>query len=164
MSKVRSSRAVVQTGAGKLEVHEFEVPAIGPDDALLRLELCGICGTDIEQYDGRLAEKGYTSSLQGIEARRGWANMLSTGRHRTSRSLGSSTMAWTPPSSRWGRVPATRMAPMCSSSGAWPTTRVPIGPSRWPVGPVSESCWRPRCVGSSPTLSGVVDCRERLPF
>jgi 2-methylcitrate dehydratase PrpD len=28
-----------------------------------------------------LAEKGYTSSLQGIEARRGWANVLSTGRH-----------------------------------------------------------------------------------
>jgi 2-methylcitrate dehydratase PrpD len=27
-----------------------------------------------------LAEKGYTSSLQGIEAKRGWANVLSTGR------------------------------------------------------------------------------------
>jgi 2-methylcitrate dehydratase PrpD len=28
-----------------------------------------------------LAEKGYTSSLQGIEAKRGWANVLSTSRH-----------------------------------------------------------------------------------
>lgn len=27
-----------------------------------------------------LAERGYTSSLQGLEARRGWANVLSTGR------------------------------------------------------------------------------------
>jgi threonine dehydrogenase-like Zn-dependent dehydrogenase len=46
--------AVVQTAARKLELHDFERPAVGPDDAILRVELCGICGSDIEQYAGQL--------------------------------------------------------------------------------------------------------------
>lgn len=60
MATAQSSRAVVQTAAQSFEIHEFKVPKLGPDDALLRIELCGICGTDIEQYDGRLEQKGYT--------------------------------------------------------------------------------------------------------
>jgi threonine dehydrogenase-like Zn-dependent dehydrogenase len=59
MGRARSSRAVVQTGTQSFEVHEFERPAVGPDDAILRLELCGICGSDIEQYDGRFEERGW---------------------------------------------------------------------------------------------------------
>lgn len=55
-----TSRAVVQTGKGRFEVHEFGVPEIGPDDGLLRMELCGICGSDIEQYDGRFDDIGWT--------------------------------------------------------------------------------------------------------
>jgi threonine dehydrogenase-like Zn-dependent dehydrogenase len=31
---------------------EFPRPAIGPDEGLLRLEACGICGSDYEQYEG----------------------------------------------------------------------------------------------------------------
>jgi threonine dehydrogenase-like Zn-dependent dehydrogenase len=42
-------------------VHEFERPATGPDDAILRLELCGICGSDIEQYDGGFDDVGWTA-------------------------------------------------------------------------------------------------------
>ncbi|MCW2953410.1 MAG: zinc-binding dehydrogenase [Conexibacter sp.] len=61
MAKARSSRAVVQTGPGRFELHAFARPAVGPDDAILRLELCGICGSDIEQYDGRFDEIGWTS-------------------------------------------------------------------------------------------------------
>src|SRR3954453_9792618 len=59
MGRARSSRAVVQTGTQTFEVHEFERPVVGPDDALLRMELCGICGSDIEQYDGRFEEGGW---------------------------------------------------------------------------------------------------------
>src|SRR3954454_8034052 len=59
MGRARSSRAVVQTGTQTFEVHEFERPVVGPDDALLRMELCGICGSDIEQYDGRFEERGW---------------------------------------------------------------------------------------------------------
>lgn len=32
----------------------FALPAIGPDDGLLRVEACGLCGTDHEQYTGHL--------------------------------------------------------------------------------------------------------------
>jgi acyl-CoA synthetase (AMP-forming)/AMP-acid ligase II len=56
---VRSSRAVVQTRTETFEVHEFERLKVGLDDAILRLELCGTCGSDIEQCDGRFAAKGW---------------------------------------------------------------------------------------------------------
>ncbi len=60
MSVALASRAVVQTAPGHFEVHEFGVPEVGPDDGLLRMELCGICGSDIEQYDGRFDAIGWT--------------------------------------------------------------------------------------------------------
>lgn len=60
MGSAASSRAVVQTGAATFELQEFALPAVGDDDAVMRMELCGICGTDIEQYDGRLAARGWT--------------------------------------------------------------------------------------------------------
>lgn len=46
--------AVVQTGPRALEMVELARPRIGRDDALLRVEACGICGTDVEQYRGEL--------------------------------------------------------------------------------------------------------------
>ena len=33
-----------------LERQEFEVPEVGDDDGVLRVEACGLCGTDHEQY------------------------------------------------------------------------------------------------------------------
>ena len=47
-------RAMVQHGVRDLRLEEFERPPIGEDDALLRVEACGICGSDYEQYDGTL--------------------------------------------------------------------------------------------------------------
>ena len=48
-------RAVVQTGPRQMEMREFPRPVIGPDDgALLRVEACGICGSDVEQYKGSM--------------------------------------------------------------------------------------------------------------
>ncbi|MGH2366319.1 MAG: zinc-dependent alcohol dehydrogenase [Chloroflexota bacterium] len=47
-------RAAVQVGPHQIEVQEFPRPNIGPDDALLRVERCGICGSDVEQYKGHL--------------------------------------------------------------------------------------------------------------
>jgi threonine dehydrogenase-like Zn-dependent dehydrogenase len=60
MPAARSSRAVVQTAPATLVLHEFERPRVGPDDGLLRLELCGIRGSDIERYREaiRLPERG----------------------------------------------------------------------------------------------------------
>lgn len=47
-------RAMVQTGAERLELQTFPRPDVGEDEALLRIEACGICGTDIESYAGQL--------------------------------------------------------------------------------------------------------------
>lgn len=49
-----TSRAMVQHGVRDLREGRFPLPAIGADDALLRVEACGICGSDYEQYDGAL--------------------------------------------------------------------------------------------------------------
>jgi len=48
------ARAVVQVGDKKFEMQQFELPRIGADDALMRVEACGICGSDVDQYDGKL--------------------------------------------------------------------------------------------------------------
>ncbi|MBI5506400.1 MAG: alcohol dehydrogenase catalytic domain-containing protein, partial [Deltaproteobacteria bacterium] len=46
------TRAIVQTAPGELELRELALPDIDADSALLRVEACGICGSDVEQYDG----------------------------------------------------------------------------------------------------------------
>ena len=48
----RTTRAVVQTAARQLELRELPVPEIDDDSGLLRVEACGICGSDAEQYAG----------------------------------------------------------------------------------------------------------------
>ncbi|MCG8589628.1 MAG: zinc-binding dehydrogenase [Proteobacteria bacterium] len=50
----RTCLAMVQTGPGKLEPRDLPVPEVGDDDALLRVEACGICGSDHEQFAGVL--------------------------------------------------------------------------------------------------------------
>jgi len=44
--------AMVQTAVETLEARELPLPEIGDDDALLRIEACGICGSDVETFDG----------------------------------------------------------------------------------------------------------------
>jgi threonine dehydrogenase-like Zn-dependent dehydrogenase len=48
------TRAIVQTGPRALEMRELPVPDLTDDSALLRVEACGICGSDVEQYHGIL--------------------------------------------------------------------------------------------------------------
>jgi len=50
----KRTRAVVQTGARQLEMRDFPIPDIDADTALLRVEACGICGSDVEQYTGTI--------------------------------------------------------------------------------------------------------------
>ena len=50
----KRTRAVVQTGPRKLELRDLPVPEIDDDSALLRVEACGICGSDAEQYEGTI--------------------------------------------------------------------------------------------------------------
>ncbi len=44
-----TARAAVLVEPKTLEIREFPLPPIGPDEALLQIEACGICGTDYEQ-------------------------------------------------------------------------------------------------------------------
>ena len=52
MARSDRVRAAVLVQPRTLEAREFARPTIGTDDALLRIEACGICGSDYEQYDG----------------------------------------------------------------------------------------------------------------
>src|SRR5205085_2877337 len=50
-----SATALVLEGERRLVRHELPLPAIGDDDALLRVEACGLCGTDHELFTGAVA-------------------------------------------------------------------------------------------------------------
>lgn len=52
------ARVIIQTGDRKLEVAEHEVPPITAGTALLAIEACGLCGSDVEQYRGAFTAKG----------------------------------------------------------------------------------------------------------
>ena len=47
MEKVK---AAVKTGASQIEIQEFPMPEIADDSALLKMEVAGICGTDVKMY------------------------------------------------------------------------------------------------------------------
>ena len=49
------ARALVLERPRRLVIHDFPLPAVGDDDALVRVLACGLCGTDHEQYTGELA-------------------------------------------------------------------------------------------------------------
>jgi threonine dehydrogenase-like Zn-dependent dehydrogenase len=52
-------RAVVQTGPRQIEMREYPRPVLGPTTgAVLRVEACGICGSDVEQYKGAMGTRG----------------------------------------------------------------------------------------------------------
>lgn len=48
------AHALVLEEPRTLVEHDFDLPSPGDDDGLLRIEACGLCGTDHEQYTGHL--------------------------------------------------------------------------------------------------------------
>src|SRR5919199_43415 len=42
--------AAVRTGPSRTELREFPMPEIPEDGALLKMEVAGICGTDVKMY------------------------------------------------------------------------------------------------------------------
>ncbi|MDJ0786684.1 MAG: zinc-binding dehydrogenase [Myxococcota bacterium] len=50
----RKSLAMVQTAPRRLEARDLPLPEIDADSGLLRIEACGICGSDYEQFEGVL--------------------------------------------------------------------------------------------------------------
>ncbi|MBW2385877.1 MAG: zinc-binding dehydrogenase [Deltaproteobacteria bacterium] len=54
MSLPKTSFAMVQTAPRKLEKMDLPMPEISDDAGLMRIDACGICGSDYEQYEGVL--------------------------------------------------------------------------------------------------------------
>lgn len=52
----RTMRASVFTGVRQMEIRELPVPEPGPGEVLLRVEACGVCGTDNHIFEGELTE------------------------------------------------------------------------------------------------------------
>jgi threonine dehydrogenase-like Zn-dependent dehydrogenase len=46
------SRVMLQVDDRTIVPEEWEVPPVGPREALLKVEACGMCGSDVEQYRG----------------------------------------------------------------------------------------------------------------
>lgn len=56
---MRTTRAAVQTDDRAIEMQEFDVPEeIGDEEALLKVEASGMCGSDWEQYQGEFEDTG----------------------------------------------------------------------------------------------------------
>jgi alcohol dehydrogenase len=51
---ISTATALVLEAPRQLVARELELPRLGEDDGLLRVEACGLCGTDHEQYTGHL--------------------------------------------------------------------------------------------------------------
>jgi threonine dehydrogenase-like Zn-dependent dehydrogenase len=58
--------AMVQTGPRALELRQLRRPEIGDNEALIRVEACGVCGSDIAMYN-KADEPGYPL-IRGHEA------------------------------------------------------------------------------------------------
>lgn len=53
MADQMTMRAAVMTGARKMEIREVPVPAPGPRQALIEIEGCGVCGSNLPVWTGR---------------------------------------------------------------------------------------------------------------
>jgi len=58
MMKETSLSAVLE-GKRKMVIREFELPIIKDDDALLRMELVGVCGSDVSIYNEKFGPRPY---------------------------------------------------------------------------------------------------------
>ena len=50
-------RAAVMTAPKKMEVRRFDYPKVGKDDLVVKVDMCGICGTDQHLWLGELGAK-----------------------------------------------------------------------------------------------------------
>ena len=48
----KTARVAMLTGEKKIEVKEFPIPPVGDDEILVKVEGCGVCGTDVHEWKG----------------------------------------------------------------------------------------------------------------
>lgn len=51
-------RVAVQVGDENIEIREMDLPDLEPGEVLVRMEGCGLCGSDLESYRGKIVEAG----------------------------------------------------------------------------------------------------------
>jgi alcohol dehydrogenase len=62
------TRSAVLESFGKVSVREFPLPEIGDEDGLLRVEMVGVCGSDVGMYTGKTRRiEPYLPIIQGHE-------------------------------------------------------------------------------------------------
>src|SRR6184192_3552547 len=54
----KRATAAVLNRPRDFQFREFPIPEIGPEDGILRVQACGLCGTDYEQWQGHLRDWG----------------------------------------------------------------------------------------------------------
>lgn len=74
-----TAKIAVLTGEKKIEIRELPIPEIGDDEILVKVEGCGICGTDVHEYKGD--PFGYIPVQLGHE---GTGTVVKLGRNVTS--------------------------------------------------------------------------------
>ena len=47
-------KAAVYLGPGHLEIRDVPIPPVGENEVLIKVAYCGICGTDVHIYHGKL--------------------------------------------------------------------------------------------------------------
>jgi threonine dehydrogenase-like Zn-dependent dehydrogenase len=52
------SQVMLQVADCRIVPDEWEIPRVGPTEALMQVEICGICGSDVEIYKGHFAAAG----------------------------------------------------------------------------------------------------------
>lgn len=52
-----NAQALVLAAPRRFEKRRFDIPKLGDSDGVLRVEACGLCGTDHEQYTGHLPSR-----------------------------------------------------------------------------------------------------------
>ena len=50
-TRAKTMRAAVFRKPGQIKLEERPIPSVGPNDALIRITLTTICGTDVHIYD-----------------------------------------------------------------------------------------------------------------
>ena len=48
----KTAKVAMLTAPKKIEVKEYPIPELGDDDILVRVEGCGVCGTDVHEWKG----------------------------------------------------------------------------------------------------------------
>jgi threonine dehydrogenase-like Zn-dependent dehydrogenase len=72
-----ASRAFVITGPGRAGVADVPAPVAGPDEVVVDVERCGVCGTDTEFFTGEMAYLRTGDAAYPIRIGHEWAGVVS---------------------------------------------------------------------------------------